>query len=151
MELIRFMGIREMEKYLAGDVLRNETTWKGISKSNSKGFCFFPAEPEPEKRLHYLSGVVDFDVAARFETIGPLLIRKGIGKYRDPMADVGISLFDALFGSPKLMDIEEYSMVEYSKKTLRLLQLGTVVMGSDFKWHIVWSNEKGEEDENENG
>lgn len=144
MVLIRFMGIPEMEKYLAGDVLRNETTWKGINKSTSAGFCFFPADPEPEKRLHYVSGVVSFDVVGRFETIGPVMLRKGIGKYRDPMADNPKSLMEALFSKPKMMDVEEYSLTEYSNQSLRLTQMGTVIFGRDFDWHIIWADKEGE-------
>ena len=142
MVLIRFMSIQEMEKYLAGEVLRNNTTWKRINKTTSTGFCFFPAEPEPEQRLHYVSGVVSFDVVAVFELAAPIMLKKGVGKYRDPEQDTMQSLFEALYTKPKMMEVEEYSLTEYSKQTLKLIRMGTVVLGRDCEWHLIWGENK---------
>ena len=143
MVLVRFMGVAEMEKYLAGEDLGNTTPWKVINKSTSEGFCFFPAYPAPETRLHYISGVVDFSVVAEFEVIGPVMLMKGTGRYRDPERDIPKNLYEAFFKPPKMMEVEEYSIRGYSKATLRLLRMGTVVFGSDHEWHIIWGNENG--------
>ncbi|MBQ9613250.1 MAG: hypothetical protein IJV14_11800 [Lachnospiraceae bacterium] len=142
MVLIRFMSIQEIEKYLAGEVLGNDTPWKVISKSTSEGFCFFPAEPAPESRLHYISGVVDFSVVAEFEVIGPIMLMKGTGRYRDPESDAPKTLYEAFFKPPKMMEVEEYSIRGYSKSTLRLLRMGTVVFGQDHEWHLIWGENK---------
>ena len=138
MVLIRFMSIEEMDKYLAGEVLRNDFPWKTLNKSTSRGFCFFPEEPAPEERLHYISGVVSFDVVGAFETMGPIMLKKGTGKYRDPVQDNPKSLADALYIRPKMMDVDEYSLTEYSNKVLRLVRMGTVVFGRDYDWHLIW-------------
>lgn len=138
MNFVRFMGEGEMEAYLNGKVLRNETNWKGIGKTDSQGFCFFPDTPAPEERLHYLSGVVDFDVVAVFATKGPIMLRKCSGSYRDPNEKLPGNLTEALFAPPKMIQVDEYSMKEYSASSLRLLRIGTVVFGDDRDWHIRW-------------
>ena len=140
MKLVRFMGPEELQKYLSGEVLRNDMSWKYISKSSSVGFCFFPADPPPEQRLHYLSGVVSFNVVAEFETIGPLMIRKGAGRYRDPEQDDPKSLAEAIFTAPRMMEVEEYSMREYSLQSLRLLRIGRVTLqAGQPDWRIKWA------------
>lgn len=144
MRLVRFMGIEEMRKYLDGETLNNYMPWGIVGKSTSVGFCFFPADPAPETRLHYVSGVVDFAVVAEFETIGPVMLRKGTGKYRDPDGDPVKDMLDAIHMQTKMMEVEEYSMKSYSRSSLRLVRMGTVVLCGHFEWKILWG--KGPED-----
>ena len=136
MRLIRFMGLEEAEKYLDGEVLENHTDWSAQAKTASKGFCFFPADPPPETRLHYLSGVVDFDIVAEFEVSDVVVLKKSKGQYRDPDEELP-DLWAALTQPVKTFKTTEYSLESYSKKTLRLIRLGAVIMRKQ-DWAIVW-------------
>ena len=135
------MGNNELRRYLAGETLRNGTDWHrdGHNLSTSKGFCFFPSDPPPESRLHYVSGVVDFDIVAEFQVVGCPRLKEGQGTYRDP-GTAPPSLDDILSGRsdvPKIT-VKEYSMPAYSRNTLRLMRVGTVIIGPE-GWEIVWS------------
>ena len=144
MKLIRFMGITEMDRYLKGETLENHTDWSLHAATASKGFCFFPEDPAPERRLHYLSGIVDFDVVAEFELLGPSMLRKCRGRYHDPDEKLPGSL-PKIFQIPiRYITTEEYSMESYSSKMLKLLRMGTVVLdGMD--WKILWGADVFEE------
>lgn len=76
MKLLRFMSNKELNNFMVGNILCNDTDWSsGISKTNSRGFCFFPVGEQydtPERRLSYASGVVSLDKAVIFETSQPL-------------------------------------------------------------------------------
>ena len=57
MNLVRFMSTRELYRFLDGETISGNTEWRREGyASSSKGICFFPADPKPETRLHYLSG-----------------------------------------------------------------------------------------------
>ena len=70
MRYVRFMSQDELDKYKAGETLRNLTDWRKRSQvTSSVGFCFFDDAVKPEKRMEYLTGVVDLDCVAVFECI----------------------------------------------------------------------------------
>ena len=140
MRLVRFMGIDEIKQYLGGNLLRNETEWGNFGKSTSKGFCFFPADPPPESRLHYLSGVVSFAIVAEFETGGPLNLRRGTGTYRNPKGKLPGSIWEAVMKPGKTIEVEEYGLNEYSRDSLRLLRLGSVILDDVGEWRILWGD-----------
>ena len=136
MKLIRFMSTQEMRKYLDGEVLENHTNWSREARTESKGFCFFPADPDPESRLNYLSGLVSFDVVAEFEMLEETALKVSKGRYRDP-DEMLTDLCDMLMKPVKSMEVLEYSMESYSKDTLKLVRMGTVVMKNK-DWTILW-------------
>lgn len=141
MRLVRFMGAEELRGYFAGTLLRNDTDWSEYGKAGSIGFCFFPADPPPEERLHYISGVVTFLFVAEFEAAGPVLLRKSTGVYRDPTEELPDSLAEAVLGKLRTIEVEEYSTREYSRASMQLVRLGIIEAGEDFKWHIRWCSQ----------
>lgn len=87
MNLVRFMSTRELYRFLDGETISGNTEWRREGyASSSKGICFFPADPKPETRLHYLSGVVSFQIvgASNFEGMTYIgVIRKPYGERND--------------------------------------------------------------------
>lgn len=136
------MSSEELEKYLKGATISNRTDWnKDQGKAtNSKGVCFFPADPKPETRLHYLSGVVSFQRVAEFSPCGDLHgIRMTKGRYRDPKSDLG-------YGSViRMMEVDEVCMPKYSFRTLYPERIGTInikkIFNGDFVWQIDWMSQ----------
>lgn len=133
MRYVRFMSSNELEKFKQGKVLRNNTDWSKRSNSGSVGFCFFGDNVKPEDRIKYLTGVVCMDQVAVFEPIGGKPLRISQGLYRDPEKD---SLFTY---PPKMMLVTEYSIKEYSNKTMKLVRAGKVV--DTFRRVIEWEDE----------
>ena len=131
MRYVRFMGEKEIERYLKRRHLFNTTNWEEHgSRTGSVGFCFFDDSVEPEQRMEYLTGVVSMDAVAVFEPIGELNFRESMGMYRDPEKDKNLGILEFLFVKPPMMPVKEYSLTEYSYKTMRLVRLGIP------KWHI---------------
>lgn len=139
MKLLRFMSKRELDKLLAGDVLRNDTEWgKGISKTTSIGFCFFPVGrqyDDPETRVRYMSGVADLERAVIFETYMPLM--KSFGMYRDLEKDSGLSILQLLFDSPNMKMQEEYCTRSYCGKSMKIRKIGIPKLTA-YGWSIDW-------------
>lgn len=130
MRYVRFMSVNELEKFKQGDTLKNNTDWKKQKNSGSVGFCFFGDDVRPEVRIEYLTGVVCMDRVAVFEPIEGEPMRVSLGLYRDPGKD---SLFTY---PPAMMLVTEYSIKEYSNKTMRLVKVGKVT--DAFKRIIEW-------------
>lgn len=60
------MSREEFEKFNAGEVLYNNT--RHNAKTSSIGFCFFDLKDHnPHEAVHFLSGLVNFDICAVFE------------------------------------------------------------------------------------
>ena len=136
MRYVRFMSQDELDKYKAGETLRNLTDWrKRAQVTSSVGFCFFDDAVKPEKRMEYLTGVVDLDCVAVFECIDGKM-KKSSGRYRDPDKDVCVDLFDFLFNPPEMMRVDEYCTEMYSRETMRLVREGKVV--DAFRRVIQW-------------
>lgn len=71
MQVFRFMSNYEFEQYRSGKTLINKKDHHQETKrrTNSIGFCFLDINDyKPEKALHFLSGIVNFDICAVFET-----------------------------------------------------------------------------------
>ena len=113
--------------------LRNSNGVKKTKNSGSVGFCFFGDNVKPENRIEYLTGVVCMDRVAVFEPIEAEPMRVSQGLYRDPGKD---SLFTY---PPAMMLATEYSIKEYSNKTMRLVRTGKVV--NTFRRVIEWEDE----------
>ena len=141
MKLIRFIGIEELRKYLGGETLTNTTEWRAAGQaSDSRGFCFFDDSEPPEKRLSYVSGIVDTDMVAIFETvpIAKIDIHEGFGRYRDPEKDMPTLEELLTFTNMKFKKVREYSLTEYSNQILRLLKVGKPVRHTERAWEIKW-------------
>lgn len=138
---VRFMGRREYDLYMAGETLKNKTRWGALHRSNSVGFCFFDTEDPPEKRMEYLTGVVDMDVVAVFRAESWKTFRKGIGEYRDLDKDTARTLREMLFTPPVTMEVPEYSTEEYSRHDMRLVNVGRPMIGEDGRKYIIWNEE----------
>ena len=139
LRLIRFMSWAELRKYLRGETIKGKTDWSRQGKSTSKGICFFPSVPPPEQRLHYLSGVVDFQAVAEFEVIAPVNLTTSWGEYRDPDEPLPDNPWDLVFSPVKMSRVNEYCVPEYSSKILRLRRVGAVGMSKDYEWLINWN------------
>ena len=147
MKYVRFMGKEELKKYINGETLHNKTIWReNDGNSDSTGFCFFDDSVDPEERLKYLDGVVDMSAVAVFERTVEDPMRKSTGIYRDPENDTIENWFAAFLGEDiKTMEIQEYSIEEYSEKTMRLVKTGTPDINLKGDCSIKWHTEEREE------
>ncbi len=133
MRYVRFMSYDELEKYMRGVKLVNNTDWRKKAQcTDSIGFCFFDDSKEPEERLEYLTGVVTMDCVAVFERISNKPMRKSKGRYRDP--DKDIDIFKPV---PVMMTVDEYSVKSYSMEDMRPVRVG-VVVDPYFDKRIEW-------------
>lgn len=122
MKVFRFMSKVEFEKYKYGFTLQNNTKHEG--KTNSVGFCFLNIDDfTPEEAMHFLSGIVTFDVCAVFETEKKL--HKTYGIYAKPIKSTGNpmeDLINLLCGFNDRFTANEYCITEYNKETMKLLK-----------------------------
>lgn len=122
MKVFRFMSKVEFEKYKHNFTLQNNTKHDG--KTNSVGFCFLDIEEfTPEEAMHFLSGIVTFDVCAVFETEEKL--HKTYGIYAKPIKSTGNlmeDLLNVLGGFTDRFTANEYCITEYNKETMKLLK-----------------------------
>lgn len=130
MRLVRFMSREELKRYLAGEKLHNRTNWKTAgNRSESVGFCFFDTAVSPEERMHYLTGIVNMQTVVEFEPVEPQIFRTSYGIYRDPSKDdfSGLNVADLitfLTRSVPTQKVLEYSIGDYSNRTLKLIRVG---------------------------
>ncbi len=121
-KVFRFMSKEEFEKYRNGEILIN--TAKHIAKTNSKGFCFLSLKDfTPEEAIHFLSGIVNFEVCAVFET--DEILTKSYGIYAKPIKDTGNTLKDLMnlfYGFNNGFTASEYCATEYDNKEMKLLK-----------------------------
>lgn len=146
MRLIRFMGSEELRKYLNGETLTNTTEWRAAGQaSDSRGFCFFDDTEPPEERLPYVSGVVDTELVAMFETVpfAKIDLHEGFGRYRDTERDLptlpDLTLLDLLTWDFKEKRVREYSTTKYNAQILQLEKLGVPERYPE-GWRIKWKN-----------
>lgn len=142
MRLVRFMGAEEMEKYIAGLALVNRTNWMidQYKATHSKGFCFFDDSVAPEKRMEYLTGIVDMTICAVFRPINTDKLRVSYRRYRDPDKDGKVmSLSEVLTRPIAYQSVKEYSLEQYSKRTMQLDKIGLCV---PCEHRIVWGTRK---------
>lgn len=122
--LFRFMSKKEFEAFREGKTLINETKHQG--KTNSEGFCFFNINDyTPEEALHFLSGIVSFDVCVVFET--KRILKQTYGIYAEPIKEIGNILDDlikVLSGQIKKFTATEYCTTKYNNKDFKILKYG---------------------------
>lgn len=120
--VFRFMSKEEFESFKKSKTLVNETIHQG--RTNSIGFCFLNIDDyTPEKALHFLSGIVNFDVCVVFETTKEL--KKSYGIYAKPIKAIGNQLEDLmnlLKGCNENFTATEYCTTEYNNKHLKLIK-----------------------------
>ena len=122
MQVFRFMSKVEFEKYRNNFTLKNNK--KHEQKTNSIGFCFLNTEDyTPEEAMHFLSGIVSFDICAVFETEESL--QKTYGVYAKPIKSTGNPMEDLiklLCGLNDKFTADEYCTTQYDKKTMKLIK-----------------------------
>lgn len=126
MKVFRFMSYYEFEQYRSGKTLINKKDHHKETKrkTNSIGFCFLDTNDYiPEKALHFLSGIVNFDICAVFETNARL--NKSWGTYAKPLKSSGNILADLLRimeGMNEQFTSTEYCTTQYSNKDFKLIK-----------------------------
>lgn len=103
--LIRFMSEEELEAYLRGEDMVNETEFE---QSGSKGFCFFNAdEIDPLTAQHILTGIATMEYMVEFAVEERTLetMTKGKGRYHLP----GRPVLEGTY-------LPEYSTTKYNRK-----------------------------------
>ncbi len=141
-QLVRFMSDFELQLYLSGEEMENNTIWgekRGHQASGSEGFCFFPLEGnDPMELVHILSGIATMEKVVILETEYEN-VRKSVGRYRDPEKDkVSLeTLFRSLFSPPEAQMKEEYCTKAYNIETFKPLRIGSVLYPY-YEPPIVW-------------
>ena len=126
MILHRFMSEAEYEVLIAGGKLMNATDHQKEygRKTTSVGFCFF--SEDPDKAIHWLSGIVNTEVCVTLD-IDDSLLTESTGTYRDDEKDniEGMSLLELMFTPAPQIERKEYCMTEYSLETVKVLDMTT--------------------------
>lgn len=126
MQIFRFMSKYEFEQYRSGKTLINNKNHhlETKRKTNSIGFCFLDIKDyKPEKALHFLSGIVNFDVCAVFETDKKM--NKTWGTYAKPIKSSGNVLediFRLIEGFNEEFTSTEYCTSEYNNLDFKLIK-----------------------------
>lgn len=112
MKVTRFCSQHELDKYLAGETLTNDTDHYrgGKGGSTSVGFCFTTDEPHAAWR--YLKGIVTAEVCIVID-IDKKCLTKSSGKYADWSDGIGY----------KSCLKTEYCTRQYSQQNSRLLKV----------------------------
>ena len=126
MILHRFMSEAEYEVLIAGGKLMNATDHhkEHGRKTTSVGFCFFPEDPD--KAIHWLSGVVNTEMCVTLD-IDDSLLTESTGIYRDDEKDdiEGMSLLELMFTPAPQIERKEYCLTEYSLNVAKVLDATT--------------------------
>lgn len=113
---------KNLKNFKIGEKLYNNTKHK--AKTNSEGFCFINEKDfTPEEAVHFLSGIVSFDICAVFETNEKL--KKTYGIYAKPIKrseDFMNNLINILLNVNETITIDEYCINEYDNKKFKLLK-----------------------------
>ena len=115
MEVFRFMSKEEFEKFNNGDQLYNYKE-HNENKTTSTGFCFFDLKDyKPHDSIHFLSGIVSFDICAIFETKRDNL-KERYGRYHKQ----NTLLIPCIF--PQVFYATEYCTTKYNNKDFKLIK-----------------------------
>lgn len=141
MKVFRFMSKKEFERFNNGETLYNYKQ-HDENKTTSTGFCFFDLKDyNPCEAIHFLSGIVNFDVCAVFETDKSNL-KERYGRYNKQ----NTMLIPCLF--PQVFYATEYCTTKYSNKDFKLIKYSENIWKQwrlseeqeDLKWEEI--NEK---------
>ncbi len=115
MNVFRFMSKEEFAKFNKGETLYNYKQ-HDKNKTTSTGFCFFNLKDYlPQDAMHFLSGIVSFDICAVFETDKSNL-KERYGRYNKNTYTLFPSMFPAMFHAT------EYCTTQYSNKNFKLVK-----------------------------
>lgn len=115
MKVFRFMSKEEFEKFNNGETLYNYKQ-HNENKTTSTGFCFFNLKDyKPYETIHFLSGIVNFDVCAIFE-VERNKLKERYGRYNKQNTMLIPCIFLQSFFAT------EYCTTEYSNKDFKLLK-----------------------------
>lgn len=144
------MSIEEFAKFNNGEILHNDREHK--AKTTSRGFCFFNLKDyEPHKAVHFLSGLVCFDVCAVFE-VDKNKLKERWGVYAKPIQRTGNLLIDLMClydNFDRRFTATEYCTTEYSNKDFKLIKFSENIWNQydileeqkELKWIEVDGNE----------
>lgn len=142
MKVFRFMSIEEFAKFNNGEILYNNKVHN--AKCTSKGFCFFDLKDyKPHKAMHFLSGLVSFDICAVFE-VDKSKLKERWGIYCNHSESITFAnLYRRQFYAT------EYCTTEYSNKDFKLLRFSKNIWDQyelleeqkELKWIEVDGNE----------
>ena len=127
MKVFRFMSKEEFEKFNNGEILYNDT--KHIAKTASIGFCFFNLKDyKPHEAVHFLSGLVSFDICAVFE-VNKNKLEESWGIYHKPIepaltGNLFLDILNSLYSNEKFT-ATEYCTTKYSNKDFKLISFST--------------------------
>jgi hypothetical protein len=133
-----------LKNLIVGEDLRNNKKHK--SRTNSVGFCFLNIDDfTPEEAMHFLSGIVSFDICAIFETEKKL--NKTYGIYAKPIEESGNPFEDMvklINGFNDKFRADEYCTLIYSNKNFKLVKYSEDIWSqwekrekqSELKWKL---------------
>lgn len=141
MKVFRFMSIEEFRKYCSGRTLINTTNHSSIknNKTNSIGFCFFNLEDfKPEVAFHFLTGIVNPQICAIFETKKNL--KQSYGRYHNLYNKKTLKVFanydDMIMYESSFIAVE-YSTTKYSKESFKLLKYAIPDWFNENEWSWI--------------
>ena len=109
------MSKEEFERFNNGETLYNYMQ-HDKNRTTSTGFCFFNLKDYlPQDAMHFLSGIVSFDICAVFETDKSNL-KERYGRYNKNTYTLFPSMFPAMFHAT------EYCTTQYSNKNFKLVK-----------------------------
>lgn len=131
MKVFRFMSKKEFEKFNNGEILENNT--KHMAKTASVGFCFFDLKDyKPHEAVHFLSGLVSFDICAVLE-VDKNKLKESWGIYHKPAEPVLTGnlfqdILNSLYNDEKFT-AKEYCTTEYNSKNFKLISFSVDIWG----------------------
>ena len=132
---IRFMSEEELERFLKGEELVNETVHNGRIKG-SFGFCFFDADQiDPITAQHALAGIATEDYMVEFlvsDDVAEKCLTKSRGMYSVPKASTierEKITENTLLDNQDICILPEYCTKKYDRATFMPFQI----------WHLMMS------------
>ena len=125
MQIFRFMCIEEFRKYYLGETLINTRNHHELNqRTNSVGFCFFDLKDfKAEEAMHFLTGIVNTQICAIFDTDKKL--KQTHGRYHSlnekPKLKV-FSNYDDMIEYENAFIATEYCTKKYSNKDFKLIK-----------------------------
>lgn len=132
------MSKEEFERFNNGEALYNYKQ-HDENKTTSIGFCFFNLKDyKPHEAIHFLSGLVSFDICAVFETDRSNL-KERYGRYHKTNTLLTPCIF------PQVFYATEYCTTKYSNKDFKLIKFSEDIWGQwniteeqeDLKWEVA--------------
>lgn len=145
MKIFRFMSIDEFRNYQLGKTLINTTNHNLAknSRTNSIGFCFFNLEDfKPETAFHFLTGIVNPQICAIFETKKRLkqTYRRYSNLYYNKKTLKVFANYDDMIMYESSFIAVEYSTTKYSKENFKLLKYTIPDWFNKNEW--IWIEEE---------